>query len=430
MEALEEAHLTVQQGLYDLSAENLRKVCEGLEVSGVEGKTKRQLIRLILDHLDSEKVSTTEDEGMTVLLTLQDVIADLKDPEDTKKKEDTLKQENEKKLEELFKAHQQQIAELEEELKIKMGDLGKMAEKKEAPTQVLTYRKDLRINGQVGSNQQKDRLTYGSLTHQIDAALRKGYKEEEIVEAVIRATNPGIPLRSVLEGDKDLKLPQLKAILRSHYQEKGATELFQELSELSQGKAETPQEFVMRAMDLKRKILKSSNEAAAGPQYNHQQVQALFINAITTGLGNETIRADIKPFLVDTTSDEVLLERLTVAVSLETKRQQKVATKKKVTIQAVSTSATDDKIAKLTEGLDKLTAVVMALQESRTTRSPPPPLKEERRRPPTWERGCKRCREADKGQKCDHCFKCGESSHYARGCKAGNGPRSLPGGRK
>ena len=40
MEALEQAHLDVQQGLYDLSAVKLKKVCEGLEVGGAEGKTK------------------------------------------------------------------------------------------------------------------------------------------------------------------------------------------------------------------------------------------------------------------------------------------------------------------------------------------------------------------------------------------------------
>ena len=96
----------------------------------------------------------------------------------------------------------------------------------------------------------------------------------------------------------------------------------------------------------------------------------------TQSLWSEIIGAHIKPYLVEATSDEVLLEKLTVAVSLENKRQQ-VTTKKRVSIQAVSMTVTDDTIARLTDGLDKLTAVVMALQERNTTRSPPPPHERE-----------------------------------------------------
>ena len=60
---------------------------------------------------------------------------------------------------------------------------------------MVAYRKELRIGGQVGSAHQKDRHTYGSLTHQIEAALRKGYKEAEIVGGSL--SNPNVTLEAV-----------------------------------------------------------------------------------------------------------------------------------------------------------------------------------------------------------------------------------------
>ena len=289
----------------------------------------------------------------------------------TKKKKDDeeAKVKQQEAIKALKEAYMNEIAEMEKKFNAQMAKLNDPSVKEgvtQIPPPTHGYRKECKISGQIGSAQQKDRLTYGSLTHQVDVALRRGYKEDEIVEAVIRATNPGIPLRSVLEGDKDLTLARLKAIIRSHYQEKGATELFQELAELSQGKLDTPQDFVMKAMDLKRKILKASSEAVSGPQYDSQQVQSIFNNAIATGMRNEAICTDIRPYLTEDTSDETLLERLNVAVTLENKRQQKAG--KKVRIQAIAKeetapSALEERITKLTAGLENLQASVLVLQD-------------------------------------------------------------------
>ena len=83
----------------------------------------------------------------------------------------------------------------------KFGSITKKEDVTGTPTQL--FRKECHISGQVGNAQQRDPLTYGSLTHQIEAAIRKGYKEIEVVEAVIKAVNPGIPLRSYLKGGQE-----------------------------------------------------------------------------------------------------------------------------------------------------------------------------------------------------------------------------------
>ena len=69
---------------------------------------------------------------------------------------------------------------------------------------------------------------------EIEGALQNGYKPLEVVDAVVRSINPGIRLRSYLEGLESLTLPRLRRIMRSHYQEKSATELYRQLSTLVQ----------------------------------------------------------------------------------------------------------------------------------------------------------------------------------------------------
>ena len=49
------------------------------------------------------------------------------------------------------------------------------------------YRRELKITGQIGELNQKDKLTYSSLERKIQRALKKGYEEGEVVEAVIQA---------------------------------------------------------------------------------------------------------------------------------------------------------------------------------------------------------------------------------------------------
>lgn len=54
--------------------------------------------------------------------------------------------------------------------------------------------KSFNISGQIAGSQQKDGLTFTSLIHQRETGIRKGYPEDEVVEAVIKATNPGLNL--------------------------------------------------------------------------------------------------------------------------------------------------------------------------------------------------------------------------------------------
>lgn len=121
-----------------------------------------------------------------------------------------------------------------------------------------------------------------------------------------------------------MSLPTLRRILRSHYQERSATELYKQLTTEVQSNKETPQNFLIRAMDLRQKILFASQEAESSLKYDPALVQSLFMHTVLTGLQNDNIKTDLQPYLLQTsTSDELLLERLNIACANEKERQEK-----------------------------------------------------------------------------------------------------------
>ena len=65
-----------------------------------------------------------------------------------------------------------------------------------------------KILGQIGEAGQQDKLTYVALIHQIDLGLTKGYKESEVVKAVIKAISPHSTLRNYVLTLPDHSLAQ------------------------------------------------------------------------------------------------------------------------------------------------------------------------------------------------------------------------------
>lgn len=349
---LEDLKLGVGGALYTLTRDALVEVCDFLAIAGpgfenVSGKSRSSLISYITRHLEREELSELEDEGMSELLSLKDKIIDLQHstqnrvPEqavpDAKQAEAVQEPSGEELLKKEIERLQQALAFSQpEKLKQTSGakksvDGVNIVELDQAPTQqtslprlAVQWNREFKISGQIGEPGQKDKLTFSSLAHQIEQGITKGFAEIEIVDAVIRAIAPGLQLRSYLEGKANLTLPTLRRILRSHYQEKGATELYKQLTSEVQSSKETPQTFLIRALDLRQKILFASQEAESGLKYDPILVQSMFLHTVLTGLQNDNIRSDLQPYLQQmTVSDELLLEKLNTACTNETERQNK-----------------------------------------------------------------------------------------------------------
>lgn len=352
MDVLEDLKLEVTGLLYTLTCEQLVDVCNFLEIAedDFSDKGRTFLITQITQHMGKDEVVDLEDHGMSLFLSLKDKIDSVRLPSsdlgtpalDTLSRSDQAPTPAQPQpIEQLSEQQklQKQIEALQMALQISLqsqqqGGQGQALANNQntpnAPTQIYVqspvlspWHREFRIAGQIGEPGQKDKLTFSSLAHQIETGLNKKVPEYEIVHAVVKAITPGMQLRSYLEGKAGLTLPVLRRILRSHYQEKGATELYKQLTTEAQNGKETPQSFVFRVLDLRQKILFASQEAESGLRYDPILVQNMFLHSVLTGLQNDNIRNDMKPYLQADVNDEVLLEKLNIACMTETERQNK-----------------------------------------------------------------------------------------------------------
>ena len=98
-------------------------------------------------------------------------------------------------------ANKGQVKVKQESLK-QSGTLKEQIETKEPKVNLdvsKVLKRDFKIHGVVAGDNFKDGLSFVSLSRQIDAGLRAGYKENEIIDVVIRAISPSLQLRSYLE---------------------------------------------------------------------------------------------------------------------------------------------------------------------------------------------------------------------------------------
>ena len=184
-------------------------------------------------------------------------------------------------------------------------------------------RRQFKISGQIGEPEQKYKVSFSSLARQVQTGLAQGYVECEIVDGVIRSVTPGMVLRSYLETHKDLTLDRLKKVLRSHYGTKNTSELYQTLASLCQSPRESPQAFLMNALDLTQQILFACGEGDddTSLQYDPGHIQRPFLRSVENGLQDESIRAKIRPFLKDpNVTSKVLVQQMSAAILAEKER--------------------------------------------------------------------------------------------------------------
>ena len=160
----------------------------------------------------------------------------------------------------------------------------------------------------------------------------------------MRVISPDISLRGLLEGKIGLTLPKLKKMLRAHYEEAGATSLYNQLTKLSQGNDQRPQDFVADLMNLSQVVIFVSSEEGSKVSYPESLVRHQMIQGIVTGLRNVNIRNDIKPILSANPDmeDEDILEHLNQAISDE--KERKVKMKEADTAPSKKTTAAANKV--------------------------------------------------------------------------------------
>ena len=301
-------------------------------------------------------------------------------------------------------------------------------------------RREFKISGQIGEPGQTDKLTFVSLTHQIDSGLKRQYKECEIVDAVIRAISLHSSLRSYVETLSNLSLPKLRKILRVHYREKSASELYQQLATIFQHPKETAQQFLLRALDLRNKVGFASKESDCEVHYDEPLIQKTFIKSFETGLRDDILAANLRPILRSSPlTDEDLMRHVNELASHQEERQNKLASERRIakinSCEVDESKKSVDSDQQILAEIREMRSEVEYLKRQQATRSDYVPKADRNesyndRGPPKITRfrgrGCQACKKRKLGATCRHCFACGELGHIASECEK-NMPRQNQG---
>lgn len=478
---LETLQLQFDSLLCQQTPEQLTKLVSYMKISDtVKDKSRLEIVRIVRKHLD--KVMT--DPNATDLdLFLRDLVAYVTDKppplEKTAEEEELARLQN--TLQELKLQQETQLKsvleELEEAKKKVSGDITAISgsekseiEQKNLAATASILRREFKISGQIGEPAQTDKLTYVSLTHQIDSGVSKGYCESEICDAVIKSISPQSSLRNYVLTMPDRSLSKLRSILRVFFQQKTASDLYQKLVTASQEQKETPQQFLLRALDARNKVFFAAHEESSQGEYSQQLVQNTFLKTMETGLRDENLVTNFRPFLRPPgLTDEALMQNLNELATKQAERKAKIvfSAERQRAAKANAASVTENDQPqgspstrkKQPGGTENETKQLFAeIKELKTNLAdlkrsidgsnqvaPTPPRFQNRgqgrgrgrynyRNTGYRSRGCRDCRSNGWGDSCRHCFKCGESGHLRSQCpttvqnQEGNAQRLFQGG--
>ena len=284
----------------------------------------------------------------------------------------------------------------------------------------------LRREFAIRGNIERGKLSYSSLTKQIDDGQKKGYSEQDIISAIQKAITSS-DLRTLLEISPEITLKDLRQMLRDYYKEQSATELYQELIKMKQGANQDASDFLIRAMRVRKQVLFASKKDG-GIGYDSKQLQQLFIATIESGMNRE-VCARIQPYLTDTVTDLELMHQVSLAEAVlkahlekedenssSSSKNRGRSTNLSANVNSIS-PAEETELVKTLKGL-KSSVEQLSRQNNRGSSRGRGRSREDKRdgqsSPPRPRPQCKTCKEAN--ARCGHCFKCKKLGHIAQDC--------------
>ena len=296
------------------------------------------------------------------------------------------------------------------------------------------FKKEFKIQGTIGAN---DGLNFISLCGQITEGREKGYSDKDITIAIRKAVTPGTTLRTYLDATTERSLNDVVSFIRSCMKEKTASALYAEMANFSQRSDEDAQAFVLRALELREKVIKSS-EFDSSIKFDRSIVESTFKNAVLTGLRSDQIRMRLEGLLLSDVhvTDGVLIQKVNSAMSLEseTKAKLNAATKSQQRAEVNQVGAEGGDLQVLQKSVTQLTykmnEMVKQMNEMRqkptqnATQKPTQQQQNNRNVPPIHRHflstgkmslKCQQC-EKDNAAMCPHCWICGETGHMRARC--------------
>lgn len=112
------------------------------------------------------------------------------------------------------------------------------------------------------------------------------------------------------------------------------------MGQLAQSPTEDAQEYLLRSLELRQKILFTSLEKDTDVVYEESLVNKLFKRGYQTGLRSDLIRTDIKAALEGPgVDDEDLIQTLSVISLREEERSNKITLKKTMKVSALESAS-------------------------------------------------------------------------------------------
>lgn len=279
------------------------------------------------------------------------------------------------------------------------------------PAATSLYRRMFKLNGSIGG---REGLSYISICSQVYDGKQTGYAEKEIAIGLKKAISSGTTLRSYFDSQSDLPLKKILDFLRDFFKQKSATELFHDLSRISQNIEESATSFLLRAFELRAQVTAAT--AVEDHKFDGNLIYSTFCRSVKTGIRGDSIRQHMKKYLDPAQpiiGDEVLLREMNVASSEKEEAEFKQK-KPKAAVGAVTFE--EDALTKAMKPLMDNMAILTKQVEELQSRQTQPSSGGQNRRYSNRPSRCKAC-VTDKAERCTHCFKCGSSSHFSRNCR-------------
>lgn len=449
----------VERFIRRLGLDELQKVAYimGVDQQYVEGKRKMEIALEIFSVLDEVQDPTTlgpllldvanklSDQTRTKFLHIITLAPTSTDIASKENKADVKEEEAKKKTEVTGTTN----SNVKTEVKNTSLDLSTTLEllkamgQNESGASTRYFKKEFKIQGTIGA----DGLNFISLCGQITEGREKGYSDKDITIAIRKAVTPGTTLRTYLDATTERSLNDVVSFIRSCMKEKTASALYAEMTNFSQKSDEDAQAFVLRALELREKVIKSS-DFDSSIKFDRSIVESTFKNAVLTGLTSDQTRMRLEGLLLSDVhvTDGVLIQKVNSAMSLESETRAKLnaATKSQQRVQVNQVCVEGGDLQVLQKSVTQLTykmnEMVKEMNEMRKSNSTAThqmkpinnPNSSHQQKPAQQQQveqytgntylstgrmsmKCRRC-EKDNVAMCTHCWMCGETGHRRARC--------------
>ena len=216
-------------------------------------------------------------------------------------------------------------------------------------------------------------------------------------------------------------------------------EVYPQLATVCQQSNESPQHFLLRALDLHNKKNFASQESDCEFDYGLSLIQKTFAKSFETDLGDDILASNLRATLCTPgLTNEELMKQVNELASQQADQNTKLATEHQKTTKVNScevpkgegeprTKNPDgDESQKILSEIQQMKSAINNLQGKVNAQSSLASTPDWGQFPyrgrggshqpknPSW--GCQNCKERGRGDECGHCFACGSSGHVAREC--------------